>query len=85
MLMCSSKRIEKQIKDIQDKAENVKTEVYRLLSLALRDYHLIAFVDHTNPIIGTAAAAAAATSGSSINRDTITSNKIPVSVLIPAS
>jgi hypothetical protein len=64
LLMCSSKRIEKQIKDIQDKAETVKMEVCYARALE----GIVRFtdhgIDHTNPI---GCATVTTTSGSSIS------------------
>ena len=52
MLTRGSKRIEKQIKEIQDKAESVKTEVCYKIMLDVDEAVLI-LTDHQNPVLGT--------------------------------
>jgi hypothetical protein len=59
--MCGSKRIETQIKGIQDRAEDVKSEVQRSFPASQKIVVDIA-TDHTNTISGTATAATATSS-----------------------
>lgn len=68
--MTSSKRIETQIKGIQDKAEGVKTQVRDILETNIVKTQLN-FLDHPDTVVG---AAVTATSSKSIKQFIITSS-----------